>query len=160
MLITAEQRNTRQSDRKVRLIANSVKKLSVEAAFRQLAVMDQKASVVVMKVLRQAVANATHNHNLQMSDLVIQSILVNGGTHYKRFRAVSRGRAHSILKKTCHVKVTLATRAAAKVAPAAQAASTEVKTEVKAASAKAKTATKKPAAPAKKAAVKKENKQA
>lgn len=118
MLITAEQRNSRQSDIKVRLVANSVKKLSVEAALKQLAVMEQKGSVVVMKVLRQAVANAVHNHNLALSDLMIQSILVNGGTHYKRFRAVSRGRAHSILKKTCHVRVTLATKAAAPVVAA------------------------------------------
>ena len=121
MLITAEQKNSRQSDRKVRLVANSVKKLSVPAALKQLAVMEKKASTVVMKVLSQAIANAVHNHGLTLNDLTIQSILVNSGTHYKRFRAVSRGRAHSILKRTCHVKVTLtsAPPALTKVAPKA-----------------------------------------
>jgi large subunit ribosomal protein L22 len=111
MLITAEQKNSRQSDRKVLLVANAVKKLSVEAALRQLSVMEKKASVVVMKVLRQAIANAIHNHGLTLADLRIQSIIVGGGTSYKRFRAVSRGRAHSILKRTCHVRVTLTTQA-------------------------------------------------
>lgn len=113
MLITAEQKNSRQSDRKVLLVANAVKKLSVEAALKQLSVMEKKASVVVMKVLSQAVANATHNHGLSISDLKIHSIIVGGGTSYKRFRAVSRGRAHSILKRTCHVRVTLTTQAPA-----------------------------------------------
>ena len=155
MLIIAEQRNSRQSDIKVRLVANSVKKLSVEAALKQLAVMEQKGSLVIMKVLRQAIANAIHNHNLALSDLVIQSILVNSGTSYKRFRAVSRGRAHSILKKTCHVRVTLATKAAAPVVPTpavAPVTAPEVKTSV--AAPKAKT-TQKASAVAKKAPAKK-----
>lgn len=118
MIITAEQKNSRQSDRKVRLVANSVKKLSVTDALKQLAVMERKASVVVLKVLSQAIANATHNHGLSVNDLEIKSILVNSGTHYKRFRAASRGRAHSILKRTCHVKVELTTKAAPVIAPA------------------------------------------
>lgn len=111
MIITAEQKNSRQSDRKVRLVANSVKKLSIPDALKQLAVIERKASVVVLKVLSQAIANATHNHGLSVNDLEIKSILVNSGTHYKRFRAASRGRAHSILKRTCHVKVELTTKA-------------------------------------------------
>jgi large subunit ribosomal protein L22 len=153
MLITAEQRNSRQSDIKVRLVANSVKKLSIELALKQLAVMEQKGSLVVMKVLRQAIANAIHNHNLALSDLVIQSILVNSGTSYKRFRAVSRGRAHSILKKTCHVRVTLATKAAAPVVPTpavAPVTAPEIKTTQKASAVAKK-------APAKKAVKKETN---
>lgn len=118
MIITAEQKNSRQSDRKVRLVANSVKKLSVTDALKQLAVMERKASVVVLKVLSQAIANATHNHGLSVNDLEIKSILVNSGTHYKRFRAASRGRAHSILKRTCHVKVELTTKALPTAVPA------------------------------------------
>lgn len=110
MIITAEQKNSRQSDRKVLLVANAVKKLSVEQALKQLAVMEVKASVVVLKVLRQAIANATHNHGLAFESLAIKSVIVGSGPHYKRFRAVSRGRAHSILKRTCHVRVELITK--------------------------------------------------
>lgn len=118
MIIKAEQKNSRQSDRKVRLVANSVKKLSIADALKQLAVMERKASIVVLKVLSQAIANATHNHGLSVNDLEIKSILVNSGTHYKRFRAASRGRAHSILKRTCHVKVELTTKATPVAVPA------------------------------------------
>ncbi|MGD9129462.1 MAG: 50S ribosomal protein L22 [Candidatus Woesebacteria bacterium] len=107
MLIIAQQKNTRQSARKVRLVANAVRKLDLVKALEQLSVIERKASVVLMKVMRQAIANASHNHNLKIEDLKLQNILVNPGPTYKRFRAVSRGRAHTIQKKTCHVKVIL-----------------------------------------------------
>ncbi|MBP7768272.1 50S ribosomal protein L22 [Candidatus Woesebacteria bacterium] len=107
MTITASQIYARQAPRKVRLVANTVKSMPLAEAFQQLGVMDREASILVMKVLRQAVANATHNHGLSAADLVIKSIRVDQGATYKRFRAVSRGRAHSIQKKTCHVTVEL-----------------------------------------------------
>lgn len=107
MLITATQTNTRQAPRKVRLVANAVRKLPLTQALRQLAVMERRASIVVLKTLRQAIANAQHNHNLRLEDLVLKNITVDGGPQYKRFRAVSRGRGHGVLKKTSHVRVEL-----------------------------------------------------
>lgn len=110
MQIKAEQKNTRQSARKVRLVANTVRKLSLKDAMEQLAVIERKASIVVAKVLRQAIANATHNHNIPVDQLELKNILVGEGPTFKRFRAVSRGRAHNILKRSCHVKVILETK--------------------------------------------------
>ena len=110
MQIRAEQKNSRQSPRKVRLLANQVKKLPLEQAFIQLSLMERKGSLVLIKVLRQAVANATSNHQLQIQDLTIEKILVKTGSTYKRMRAVSRGRGHQILKRTCHVEVVLTTQ--------------------------------------------------
>lgn len=109
MIIKATQTYTRQTPRKVRLIANTVKKLSVAKALEQLSVIERKASIVVLKVLRQAIANAMNNHGLAFGDLTIKSIQVQNGPYYKRFRAASRGRAHSIYKKTSHVVVELET---------------------------------------------------
>lgn len=130
MTITASQIYARQTPRKVRLVANTVKSLPLTAAFQQLGVMDRNASILVMKVLRQAVANATHNHGLAVDDLVIKSITVDQGATYKRFRAVSRGRAHSIQKKTCHVTVELMEKSDATVKAQPVVEATEVKTEV------------------------------
>lgn len=107
MIIKATQRNTRQAPRKVRLAANTVKEMSLLGAIEQLSVMEREASLPVLKVLRQAIANATHNHHLQVADLTIKNIYVDGGPQYKRWRAVSRGRAHSITKKTSHITVEL-----------------------------------------------------
>jgi len=81
--------------------------MSIEAALRQLAVIERRASILVLKVIRQALANAEHNHGITADKLSIKSIIVENGPHMKRFRAVSRGRAHTILKKTCHVVVEL-----------------------------------------------------
>lgn len=113
MQIIAEQKNTRQTPRKVRLVANSVKSLPLEQALKQLAVVERKATIVVLKVIRQAMANAIHNYRLSPEDLILKNILVTEGARYKRFRAVSRGRAHNVVKKTCHVKVVLETQAGA-----------------------------------------------
>ena len=110
MIIKATQLSTRQAPRKVRLVANSVKKLSLTDAVRQLSVINRRASIVVLKVLRQAIANATHNHGLKVDDLKIKTIQVDEGTRYRRFRAVSRGRAHGIIKRTSHVTVELETQ--------------------------------------------------
>lgn len=126
MLITAEQKNTRQTPRKVRLVANLVKNMPIEKALRQLSVVERKASIVVLKVIRQAMANAIHNHRLNPEDLMVKGILVTEGARYKRFRAVSRGRAHNVVKKTCHVKVVLESNVQAEIKPDSK---NKVKTE-------------------------------
>lgn len=107
MFIKATQKYTRQTPRKVRLVANTVKSLSVTEAIKQLSVIERRATVVILKTLRQAIANAMNNHQIAFEDLKIDNILVTEGPRYKRFQAVSRGRAHSILKRTSHITVVL-----------------------------------------------------
>lgn len=119
MQILAIQKNVRQSPRKVRLVANEVKDLSLEKALRQLAVFERRASLVVLKVLKQAIANAMNNHQLVFADLQLKSIEVLPGAVYKRWQAVSRGRAHGIKKRTSHIKVVLETQQSATVKPSA-----------------------------------------
>jgi large subunit ribosomal protein L22 len=114
MIITAQQTNSRQTPRKVRLVANAVKGLDLEAAIKQLGVIEKKSSLVILKVIRQAIANAMHNHGFTFDQLSLKNILVTEGPRYKRFRAVSRGRAHGVVKRTCHVTVELEAGAAPK----------------------------------------------
>lgn len=128
MIITATQKNSRQTALKVRLVANQVRKLSLVDAMEQLSVIEKKASLVILKLIRQAVANATHNHGYAVSDLRLKNIIVTPGPTYRRFRAVSRGRAHTVFKRTCHVTVEIE----AGVAPKAEAKKTAPKaTETK-----------------------------
>jgi large subunit ribosomal protein L22 len=117
MQIIATQKNVRQSPRKVRLVANTVKDLSLTVALSQLAVMERRASLVVIKVLKQAIANAMNNHQLAYDALTLKSIEVTPGQTYKRWRAVSRGRAHSIMKRTSHIRVVLNAADDAQVQP-------------------------------------------
>ncbi len=150
MLIKATQKNTRQTPRKVRLVANSVKNLPIDQAMRHLAVMDRRSSIVVIKLLRQAVADAMNNHGFKFEELKLKTIVVNPGPSYKRFRAVSRGRAHNVLKRTSHITVEL--EAGAKTEqpiqpkqekPRAKETKTTMSTEKKAVAAKTKQAAKK-----------------
>lgn len=127
MFIKAVQKYTRQTPRKVRLVANAVKDLPLEQAMKQLGVIEKKATDVVAKTIRMAIADATHNYGFQVSDLSIDRIIINEGPRYRRFRSVSRGRAHGIIKRTCHVTVVLSTPEDAKVVkPVDQVAPTDV----------------------------------
>ncbi len=110
MIVKATQKYTRQTARKVRLVADTVKEMPIESALKQLAVMERRASLVVLKTLRQAIANAMNNYQLSLDQLKIKNIVVNEAPTYKRWRAVSRGRAHTILKRSCHICVELETK--------------------------------------------------
>lgn len=107
MNIIAVQKSVRHTPRKVNLVVRALKDLPLDQAMVQLGHIQRRATLPVLKVLRQAVANAQHNHGLTIDQLKLQSIEVTSGAQYKRFRAVSRGRAHGIVKKTSHIKVTL-----------------------------------------------------
>lgn len=143
MQITATQKNIRQTPRKLRLVANAVKKLDLQTAVKQLSVIERGAALPVLKVVRQAIADAMHNHGARVDQLTLKSIIVSEGPTFKRFRAVSRGRAHRILKRSAHVSVTLAI------------ASEEAEEKQKAPKAAAKKATQKKSVPAKKTTAKK-----
>jgi len=112
MQIIATQKNVRQTPRKLRLVANQIKNLSLEQALRQLAVIERRSTIALLKTLRQAIADAQHNHGLEFKDLKINSIMIGDAARLKRFRAASRGRAHSIIKRSSHIRVVLETEKA------------------------------------------------
>jgi len=109
MTIKATQKYTRQTGRKVRLVANTVRKLPLEEALRQLAVIERRSTLVILKTVKQAIANAINNHGLKFAQLKLENIIVDNGPQYQRMRAVSRGRGHEIKKRTSHITVTLTT---------------------------------------------------
>ena len=124
MLIAATQKFTRQTPRKMRLVANAVRKLPLADALQQLAVIERRATIGVLKVVQQAIANAVNNSGYKFEDLALKNILVTEGSRYKRFRAVSRGRGHGVLKRTSHIRVELEAGAPT-VAPVAKSAAIE-----------------------------------
>jgi large subunit ribosomal protein L22 len=130
MLIKATQKNTRQTPRKVRLVANTVKKLPLDQALRQLAVIERRSSLVILKTLKQAMANAINNHGFKFDDLMLDNILITEGPRFRRFRAASRGRAHGIIKRSSHITVTLKTREADKAVKPGETTTPAPKAEV------------------------------
>lgn len=107
MEITATQKFIRSSPRKLTMVAHTIKGLSLSAATDALSFSKRRGATVLLKTLRQAVANAVNNARQEEGTLAIKSIQVLPGPTYKRWRAVSRGRAHAILRRTSHIKVIL-----------------------------------------------------
>lgn len=106
-LIKAEQKYIRISPRKVRLVAKAIKNLSPKEALEYLKFINKRAAEPLAKTIKQAISNAVNNLKLKEEDLKFNQIQISKGSTYKRWRPVSRGRAHSILKRTSHIKVIL-----------------------------------------------------
>lgn len=107
MSTTAESKNLRISTRKTRLVASSFVGKNAVQSLESLKFQPKKAGLVIAKVLKSAIANATNNDKLDESKLMIKDIVVNEGQDLKRWRPRSRGMAHPILKKSSHVRVVL-----------------------------------------------------
>lgn len=107
MPITTNQKYIRISPQKIRVVAKAVKNLTPSEALTQLSFINSKAAAALKKALQQALANATNNSQLPINQLRFSSIEINEGPTFKRWRAVSRGRAHSIFKRTSHIKINL-----------------------------------------------------
>lgn len=93
--------------RKVRLIADTLRGLSVNEAEAQLLYRPQRANEPLLKLLRSAVANAKNNYKLNADKLAIKTIIVNQGPMMKRFLPRAMGRATPIQKKMSHVTIIL-----------------------------------------------------
>lgn len=107
MDVVATARYVRQSPRKIRLVANSVAKMSPEVALQALKLTNLRAAKIVEDVLQSAIANATHNFQLQATSLRILHIEIGEGPMLKRVRARSRGIQAPVHKHTSHVRIVL-----------------------------------------------------
>ncbi|HSW89795.1 MAG TPA: uL22 family ribosomal protein [Patescibacteria group bacterium] len=107
MLIKAKQSYVRSGQKKLGDVARAIKKMPVAAMRTELGRMNSEAARRILETLDQAVANAKHNFNVSEENLKLESLLILRGPHYKRFRAVSRGQGHAILKRTSHISITL-----------------------------------------------------
>lgn len=93
--------------RKVRLVSDALKGLSVNEAEAQLLLRPQRSSKPLLKLLRSAVANAKNNKKLDADKLAVENIRVDQGPVFKRFIPRAMGRATPIQKKTSHVTLVL-----------------------------------------------------
>src|SRR3989344_2348911 len=93
--------------RKVRLIANTLKGLSVGEAEAQLLLRPQRSAKPLLKLLRSAVQNAKNNQKLNVDSLFISKVMVDQGPILKRSLPRAMGRATPIHKKMSHVTLVL-----------------------------------------------------
>ena len=105
--VIAKLNNLKIAPRKVRLIANALRGLSVNEAEAQLLFRPQRSSESLLKLLRSAIANAKNNYKLNPDMLMIKIIRVDQGPILKRFLPRAMGRATPIHKKVSHVELIL-----------------------------------------------------
>ena len=108
MEVAAKLNGARISAQKVRLVADQIRGMQVEAALDILAFSQKKGAGLIKKVLESAIANAEHNEGADVDELRIVTIYVDEGTTMKRIKPRAKGRADQILKRSCHITVKLA----------------------------------------------------
>ncbi|XBC37605.1 MAG: 50S ribosomal protein L22 [Buchnera aphidicola (Meitanaphis elongallis)] len=101
----AKHLQARSSAQKVRLVANLIRGQKVSHALNILIHNNKKASILIKKVLKSAIANAEHNNNVDANNLIITRIFVNEGPTMKRMMPRAKGRADRILKRTSHITI-------------------------------------------------------
>ncbi len=114
MEVKAQLRQLRIAPRKVRLIANLVRGMSVTQAEQQLRFTNKASALPVLKLLQSAVANAEQKFKLSKDKLHLKSITVGDGLTLKRWMPRAMGRATPIRKRSSHVIVVLSDKSVAK----------------------------------------------
>lgn len=99
--------NFRQSPRKVRLVADLLRGRPVEAAVVQLQQQPQKSTAAFIKLIRSAVASATHNYGLSEGSLKVEQVMVDEAVTFKRVKPAARGAAHGIRRTGSTIRVVL-----------------------------------------------------
>lgn len=128
MEIKAIARSIRYSTRKISLVADMVRHLSIDDALAVLEAKQKRAALPLANVLKSAVANAVNNAGLDKNNLVIESINVSGGgASLKRFWPSSRGRTHPYKKRSTNIRIVLKE----KVKPAPKKVEEKIKEEKK-----------------------------
>lgn len=108
MEAVAHLRNNPTSTRKMRLVADLIRKKSVYEALTILKFSKQEASVKLEKLLKSAINNWEQKNDGQRpedSDLIVKEIQVNAGTMLKRFLPAPQGRAYRLRKRSNHVTI-------------------------------------------------------
>lgn len=103
----ATAKNIKVSPRKVRLVADQIRDLTIAKALIQLTVSPKRGAVSLKKALASAISNAVNNNNANKDGLKIKSINVTEGIRYKRYHFAGRGRTRPYMKRTSHINVIL-----------------------------------------------------
>jgi large subunit ribosomal protein L22 len=93
---------------KARLVLDHIRGKSVGEALATLQYTPKAAARLIEKVLRSAIANAEHNHQVRnLDDLRVVRATADGGPSAKRVSPRAMGRAYFIKHRTSHLTVEL-----------------------------------------------------
>ncbi|MBR3251983.1 MAG: 50S ribosomal protein L22 [Erysipelotrichaceae bacterium] len=107
---SATARTVRVTTRKAKLVLDLVRGKDVKEAMGILKFTPNKAARITYKVVKSAVANATHNFQMDEDKLYVKECYANEGVTLKRFMPRAKGSASPIMKRTSHITVVVAER--------------------------------------------------
>src|SRR3954468_9609999 len=114
----AKHRFARIAPRKARVIMDLIRGRDVDDALSILRFSKQRASGMVEKVIRSAVANANEQDTApSRNTFYVAKAWVDPGPVIKRFQPKDRGKAYPINKRTSHLVVTVDEREEGEKAP-------------------------------------------
>ena len=100
-------KNLGVSPSKVRIVLNIIRGKDYNEAVAILKNMPNVGAEYLIKVLESAGANAENNLGMNKANLYVAECYADGAATLKRYQPVSKGRAHSIKKRTSHITIIL-----------------------------------------------------
>jgi large subunit ribosomal protein L22 len=107
MQVFAIMKNVPMSAQKMREVVRQIQGLPALEAQAVLKFVPRKGARLVAKTLDSAIANAENNNKLKADTLRVKEAVAGTATTIKRFTPKARGSAGPILKRRCHIKITL-----------------------------------------------------
>ena len=107
---SATARTVRVTTRKAKLVLDLIRGKDVKEAMGILKFTPNKAARITYKVVKSAVANASHNFQMDEDKLYVKECYANEGITLKRFMPRAKGSASPIMKRTSHITVVVAER--------------------------------------------------
>ena len=110
MEVRSTAKTVRIAPRIVRLVLDLIRGKKADEALAILKFTPNKGGAVVYKVLKSAIANATHNNQLDEEKLYVKACWADEAITLKRFMPRAKGRAYGINKRCSHVTVVVEER--------------------------------------------------
>ncbi|MEL6978276.1 MAG: 50S ribosomal protein L22 [Pseudomonadota bacterium] len=101
----AKTRMLRTSPQKLNLVAAQIRGMPVNDALAELTFSKRRIAQDVKKTLQSAIANAEHNHGLDVDELVVAEAWVGKNLVLKRGRPRGRGRFGRLLKPFSEITI-------------------------------------------------------
>ena len=107
MQVHAILKNVPMSPQKMREVTRQIQGLPALQALAVLAVVPRKSARFVAKTLKSAVANAENNNKAKPEALMVKEAVAGTAMRIKRFTPKARGSAGPIIKRRCHIRITV-----------------------------------------------------
>ena len=107
MQVHAILKNVPLSPQKMREVVRQIQGLPALEAQAVLQFVPRKGARLVAKTLKSAIANAENNNKLKPEALRVTEAVAGTAMRIKRFTPKARGSAGPIIKRRCHIRITL-----------------------------------------------------